>query len=283
VTIVAMTLREAASRRLLLAVVILSVVFVALVTLGFALAQDVLAAEVAADGAEDDAGASLLTLLGLYVASFLAAFLALFLSAGSVSSEIDSGQLHAVLARPLPRWSWLLQRWLGLAIVVVLYVVLLGGSLLLVARFTIGYQAVRPVTGLALMALQALTLLTLGVLGSTRMSTLANGAVVFFAFGLAWMSGLIEFVGGVIDNAGMERVGVVTSLLIPSDALWRGASAALSSPTFLAFAEVLAEDDIGGFPFTGLTLPSPALLTWSLLYIPALLLLATRTFSRRDL
>jgi len=282
VTIVAMTLREAASRRLLLAVAILSGVFVALLALGFALAQDLFASE-GGDDLGRDAGAAVLTILGLYVASFLAAFLALFLSAGSVSSEIDSGQLHAVLARPLPRRSWLLQRWLGLAIVVVGYVVLLAGSVLLVARVTTGYQAVRPLAGLGLMALQALTLLTLGVLGSTRLSTLANGAVVFFAFGLAWMAGLIEFIGGVIGNVAMERIGVVTSLLIPSDALWRGASAGLASPSFLAATSVMAADDIGGFPFAGLTLPSPALLTWSLLYVPALLLLAVRAFSRRDL
>jgi ABC-type transport system involved in multi-copper enzyme maturation permease subunit len=282
VTIVRVTLREAASRRLLLAVLILSGVFVALLALGFALAQDLFAAE-GGDDFERDASAAVLTILGLYVASFLSAFLALFLSAGAVSSEIDSGQLHAVLARPLSRRSWLLQRWLGLAIVVVGYVVLLAGSVLLVARITTGYQAVRPLTGLGLMALQALTLLTLGVLGSTRLSTLANGAVVFFAFGLAWMSGLIEFLGGVLDNVGMERVGVITSLLIPSDALWRGASAGLASPAFLAAAGAMAADDIGGFPFAGLTLPSPALLTWSLLYVPALLLLAVRTFTRRDL
>lgn len=277
-TIVRATLREAASRRLLLAVLILTAVFVAVFLAGFTFARRELAAE--ADPVEAAVVTTLLTVLGLYVASFLSAFLALFLSAGSVSSEIDSGQLHAVLARPLPRWSWLLQRWLGLVVVVVGYTLLLGTSLLLVARWVAGYQAVRPAVGLALMALQALTLLTLGVLGSTRLSTLANGAVVFFAFGLAWLAGLVEFIGEMIANPAMQQVGVVTSLLIPSDALWRGASAALSSPTFLAASATAGEM---GLPFTGVALPSAALLTWSLCYIPVLLALAVRAFARRDL
>lgn len=278
-TIVRATLREAASRRLLLAVAILSVVFVALFMLGFWFARGELAKE--ANPVEVALTSTILTVLGLYVASFLAAFLALFLSAGSVASEVDSGQLHAVLARPLPRWSWLLQRWLGLAIVVVAYTVTLGGALLLVSRVAVGYQAVNPVVGLALMALQSLTLLTLGVWGSTRLSTLANGAVVFFAFGIAWMSGLVEFVGSIIENVAMQRVGVVTSLLIPSDALWRGASAALSSPVVLS-ATGVARDDPAQV-FTSTSLPSPALLTWSLLYVPVLLGFAVRRFQRRDL
>ena len=279
-TIVRATLREAASRKLLLAVAILSVVFVALFILGFSLVRGQLAKE--ADPLEAALTSTLLTVMSLYVASFLAAFLALFLSAGSVSSEVDSGQLHAVLARPLPRWSWLLQRWLGLAIVVVAYTAVLGGALLLVARWAVGYQALNPAAGLALMGLQSLTLLTLGVWGSTRLSTLANGAVVFFAFGVAWLAGLVEFIGTVVDNVGMQNVGVVTSLLVPSDALWRGASAALSSPGVLSAARVAGED-AGQIPFIGTTLPSAGMLIWAVLYVPVLLALAVRRFQRRDL
>jgi Cu-processing system permease protein len=278
-TIVRATLREASSRRLLLAVLILSAVFVALFATGFAFARGWLTQE--ADRAEAAVAATILTVLGLYVASFLAAFLALFLSAGAVSGEIDSGQLHAVLARPLSRWSWLLQRWLGLAVVVTGYTVLLAGALLLVARWAVGYQAVHPWAGVALMALQTLTLLALGMLGSTRLSTLANGAVVFFAFGLAWMAGFVEFIGSAIDNVAMERVGVVTSLLVPSDALWRGASAALSSPAVLtAFTANGAGERP---PFTGVTLPPTEFVVWSLLYVPVLVALAARAFGRRDL
>ena len=279
-TIVRATLREAASRRLLVAVAGLSVVFIVVFIIGFSFARGELAKET--DPLEATMSATLLTVMGLYVASFLSAFLALFLSSGSVSAEVDSGQLHAVLARPLPRWSWLLQRWLGLAIVVIGYTAVLGGALLLVARWAVGYQAVNPAAGLALMALQSLTLLTLGVWGSTRLSTLANGAVVFFAFGLAWLAGLVEFIGNILNNTGMQNVGVVTSLLVPSDALWRGASAALSSPAVLAVAG-MAGEGIDEVPFLSTSLPSPALLIWSLLYVPVLLAFAVRRFQRRDL
>ena len=46
---------------------------------------------------------TLLLVLGLYGVQFLGALLALFLGVASVSPEIDSGILHAVLARPLSR------------------------------------------------------------------------------------------------------------------------------------------------------------------------------------
>ncbi len=129
------------------------------------------------------------------------------------------------------------------------------------------------------MALQTLTLLTLGVLGSTRLSTLANGAVVFFAFGLAWMSGLVEFIGAIVENAAMQRIGVVVSLLVPSDALWRGASAGLSSPAFLAAVSGTGDR----IPFTGVALPPAPFLVWAVALVPLMLALAVRGFARRDL
>ena len=58
---------------------------------------------------------TILVLLGLYGVQFLAALLGLFLGVASVSPEIDSGALHAVLARPLSRLQYLLGRFLALA------------------------------------------------------------------------------------------------------------------------------------------------------------------------
>lgn len=131
------TFREAASRRLLLAVVVLTVVFVALFATGALLLRGALDRG-GADVVESAIASTLLTVLGLYVASFLASFLALFLSAGAVSAELDSGQLHAVLARPISRGRWLLERWLGLAIVAVAYTLALAALLLLASRLIVG-------------------------------------------------------------------------------------------------------------------------------------------------
>jgi ABC-type transport system involved in multi-copper enzyme maturation permease subunit len=54
-----------------------------------------------------------LTVLGLYAAHFLSSFVVLFLTVDAISSEIDSGTLHAALARPIRRADVIVGRWLA--------------------------------------------------------------------------------------------------------------------------------------------------------------------------
>jgi Cu-processing system permease protein len=272
------TLVEAVRRRLVLAAVLLSAAFVVL----FAVAFSILYGR--ARSAEDQDGlflvfaGTLQTVLGLYAVQFLAAFLALLLSVGAISSEVESGTLHAVLARPLRRSEYLLGRWLASAGLLAGYVAVMATALLLVARVVADYRPVDPVRAVLLMALEAVLLLTVGLLGSTFLPTLANGVVLFSLFGLAWMGGIVEFVGDTVGNQTMVDLAVAVSLLFPSDAIWRAASYYLQPPTFLGAAV-----SRGGIPFAALTPPTAALLAWSLAYPAAALLGALRTFARRDL
>lgn len=277
-----LTLREALTRRLVLVALALSAVYLALVGTGFWFVRT--RTEGAFDGGvsaetEIALAATVLTVLALYVVSFLSAFLAMFLAAGAVSGEVDSGQLHAVLARPISRRSWLLQRWLGLAALAVPYSVGMGAAVLAVATAVVGYGAVDLGAGLALLGLQTLTLLSLGVLASTRLSTLAGGAVLFFLFGLAWLAGIVEYIGDVVDNAAMRSVGVVVSLLVPSDALWKAASFHLASPAW--HAAMAAQP--APLPFIGNAGAAGSFLAWCVAYVALALLLAVRGFARRDL
>ncbi len=65
----------------------------------------------------------------------------------------------------------------------------------------------------------------------------------------------------------MRLIGIASSLLIPSDALWCGASYYLQSPAFL----------------TAITPVSGALVVWSFGYVVLTLALAAWRFRRRDL
>jgi len=273
-----LSVKEAVSRRLLLAGVLLSLAFLVLFALGFNALYS--RASEAGQGETALAG-GIMTILGLYIVQFLIAFLALFLATGAVSSEVDSGTLHAILARPLSRRSWLGQRWLAFAGTIAVYAVLMAGILLMIARVIAGYGAVAPLRAISLLVLEGLVLLSLGFLGSTLWSTLANGAVAFSLFGMAWLAGIIEFAGEMVGNDLMRNIGIAVSLLVPSDALWRGAAYYLQSPAFLA---VSAVDDAGGAgPFGGSAPPSAALIGWSIAYVVLLLAMAARRFGRRDL
>lgn len=283
-----LSVKEAVSRRLLLAGALLSLAFLALFALGFnalysRAASEAGQAESAMAGqAETAVAGAIMTMLGVYVVQFLVAFLALFLATGAVSSEIDSGTLHAILARPLSRRSWLGQRWLAFAGTIAAYAVLMAGLLLGIAQMIAGYGAVAPWRAIGLLVLEGLVLLSLGFLGSTLWSTLANGAVVFSLFGMAWLAGIIEFAGEMVGNDLMGNIGIAVSLLVPSDALWRGAAYYLQSPAFIAASSAVGEPG-GAGPFGGSAPPSAALIGWSVAYVGILLALAARRFARRDL
>jgi Cu-processing system permease protein len=282
------TLQEAVSRRLILAGVLISLGYIGLFALGFHFAYDTALQNTPNPEARLSLGIAFatLTLFGVYVVNYLASFLALFLSVGAISGEIDAGTLHAVLARPLSRSEFIIGRWLGYVVMIVAYVAAMTGLVLLVARLVAGYEVPDPTHALLLMSLEGVLLLTLSLLGSTLMPTLANGVVVFTLLGLAWLAGIIEFVGHLLQNApdstaaeAMLNIGTAVSLLLPSDALWRGASYYLESPSLLA----LMGTSRGGIPFFSSSPPATPLLVWSVGYVAVVLAGAVLAFRKRDL
>ena len=283
------TLQEAISRRLILAGVVISLGYIGLFALGFHFAYDrSLEANPSAE-AQLTLGVAFatLTLFGVYVVNYLASFLALFLSVASISGEIDSGTLHAVLARPLRRSEFVLGRWLGYASMLAVYIVAMTGMVLLIARLIAGYEVPDPVPALLLMLLEGVLLLTVSLFGSTVMPTLANGVVVFTLLGLAWLAGIIEFVGRLLAAApnaaggadAMLNIGTAVSLLLPSDALWRGASYYLESPALLGVLGAAR----AGIPFFSSAPPPVALIVWSIGYVMVVLGGAVLAFRGRDL
>jgi Cu-processing system permease protein len=279
-TIARFTIHEAISRRLVLSAAVLSLIFVGLFGLGFSFvftnAPDL--ARGSASPNEVATAGTVLTVLGLYAVHFLSSFVALFLTVGAISSEIDSGTLHAVLARPIRRADVVLGRWLAYAGLISLYVVVMGGLILGLAWLMAGYQAFDPLLAIGLMAFGSILLLTVSLLGSTMFSTLANGVISFTVFGLGWLGGIIEFTGSMVQNQAMVNMGIVMSLVVPSDAVWKAASFYAQSPLFLAIGGMR-----GQVPFAGSTPPTTPMMLWALAYVAIFLVVAVRSFSRRDL
>jgi len=286
------TVLEARRRRLVLAGVLLSVAFVVLFAVGFYLlyqTQERDLAQAGASGFGPDgreellALSTILVLLGLYGVQFLAALLGLFLGTASVSPEIDSGALHAVLARPLSRLQYLLGRFLALAGLLVAYVVVMSAALLLVARGVTGFQPGDATRVVGLMVLEVLILLAVSLLGSTVLPTLANGVVMLVLFGLAWLGGIIGFVATIPPgNELMANLGTAVSLLLPADAVWRGASFHVLPTSFLVAGSFANGEEVG-LPFGSTAPMAPAMLAWAVAYPVACLALAVAAFRRRDL
>ena len=94
-------------------------------------------------------------------------------------------------------------------------------------------------------------------------------------YGLALVGGMVEQLGVLLDNQVMQNMGIISSLLLPSDALWRMAAQRLDVQELAVLA--------GGGPFQGFSQPSAIMLVWTLLYISFAVLLGVRVFGRKDL
>jgi hypothetical protein len=106
------------------------------------------------------------------------------------------------------------------------------------------------------------------------LSTLANGVLVFGLYGIAFLGGWIEQIGAFIPNQTAINIGILSSLIIPSEALWKRAAYEMQSPLVRA---------LGFSPFSSSSVPSAAMIAYAGLYGLVALLLAIRQFHRRDL
>ena len=270
--IAALTLREASRRRVLTAVAVLTVALLVLSGWGFSR----LAAESTLTSGEAKLAASQVLNLVMFGFSLIAALGTAFLAGPTLSGETESGIALAVLARPIRRSAFLLGKWLGLVIFGSVFIVLAGLAECLVVLATVDYWPPEPATALALLAAQTSVLLTLSLLLSTVISPMASGVVAVGLFGATWVAGVVGGIGVALDNDGVERVGTVSRMLLPTDGLWRGAMHAFQDPAALAQAGP-------GFPFLSDAPLTVAYLAWVAVWVAMVWALATASFLRKDL
>jgi hypothetical protein len=220
-TIAGLTLREAARRRVLLALGLLTVVLLALSSWGFSEVAGRQRRRRAHDREARLTGSILLNLV-MFGYSLIAALGTLSWRADAVGRD-ESGIALSVLARPIRRSAFLLGKWLGLGAFGSGFVVLAGLAQILVVRATLDYWPPEPAVGLALLAAQTTVLLTLAVLLSTVISPMASGVVAVGLFCTTWVAGVVGGLGDGLGNDAVAQVGTVSRMLLPTDGLWQGA------------------------------------------------------------
>lgn len=215
-------------------------------------------------------------LAGLYVVNFLVVMLAVLTSVDTIAGEISSGTIQTLVTKPLRRWEVVLGKWLGLALMLSAFAILLSLAVIAIVWSIARYLPPSPAAGISLIVLGGLVVLTLSILGGTRLSTLANGVVVFMLYGLAFIAGWVEQIGSYLRNEAAVNVGIVVSLIMPSEAMWKRA-AYLMQPSFLR------ELGLDVTPFGAASAPSTAMVVYTLIYIGAALAAAIWAFQKRDL
>jgi Cu-processing system permease protein len=274
-----MTFREAIRRRIVLTGLVLGVCFLVIFSIGFhmisaAISENASRVGGAVNKIARSEASNFLLLAGLYAVTFLSVAMGALLSADTLAGEINSGSIQTIITKPLRRSDVVIGKWLGFAGLLGLYSVLMSGGTVLSILLQTGYIPKNILPGLSLIYLEALLVMTVSLAGSSAMPALATGGMVFGLYGLAFIGGWIEQIGSLLNNPTAVKVGIVTSLLIPTEALWRRAAFEMQSPLSSA---------LGMTPFSAVSVPSTLMILYAILYLMIALVVAVSTFRHRDI
>jgi ABC-type transport system involved in multi-copper enzyme maturation permease subunit len=268
-----LTIRETQRRRLLWMGSLMGILFLTVFGLGFHLVY--LDITKSMDPAEVEFPFLFLTLAGLYSTNFLVIMVSILVSVATISGEVESHTIESLITKPIRRWEIVLGKWLGFAAIILVFVLLLPGGVLMIVYLRAGLTLNNIPAGLGLIYLEGLVGLSLSLLGGTRLTTLANGAFAFMLYGVAFVGGWVETIGAIFRNETAVDLGILASLVMPSEVLWRKASTILEPRLVTGF-------EFAG-PFSVGSQPSTAMIIYAFFYMVGLLLLALWSFSHRDL
>jgi ABC-type transport system involved in multi-copper enzyme maturation permease subunit len=269
-----LTIREAQRRHILLVALLMGLAYLALFAVGFHYVY----LQMQRDGvsvANGEMITGFLLTAGLYAANLLVTIIAVLVSVTTISGEIDSHTIETLITKPVRRWEVVLGKWLAFALLLIIYILFLAGGLMIAVYLRTGFLFQNVGLGLGIMILQALIILSLTIAGGTRLSTLANGVLAFTLYAIAFMGGWIEQIGALFRNEAAVDIGIVTSLIMPSEILWKKA--------LTLFQPTMASMPFSAGPFAVASQPSDLMVAYGVIYMVAFLLFAMWSFSRRDL
>jgi ABC-type transport system involved in multi-copper enzyme maturation permease subunit len=278
-----LTIQEASRRRLLLALIILTLIVVGFSAWGFHKITTVDRANgTPLPLAEVDLITSQLLIVVTFMYSGVLALSAAVVAAPLISSEVESGLLLSILARPVRRSEVVIGKWLGLAVLVALYAA--GSAFLELAAvdWATGYLPPHPTELVIYVGAEGLALLSLGLLMSTRLSGITGGVIALVAWLMGWIGGIVGDIGTGLQNTAIENVGIISHLVLPTDGLWRGAIYAMEPDVMIA--QLRAAGTIGrANPFAQVEPPPAAFLLWVVVWFALMLGLSIWSFRTREI
>jgi ABC-type transport system involved in multi-copper enzyme maturation permease subunit len=276
-----MTMVEASRRRMLLALAVLTFLLIVGVGYGFYRLPE-LGGSRRLNHDDLNQVASVLTILTFFMFSFVLTFAAVFIAAPAISADVESGVILSIVPRPITRSDIILGRWLGLALVVVIYTIAATLIELEVVNLIIGYLPPHPLEAIAFLVGEGVVAVTLGLVFSTRLAPMTGGIVATILLLAVWFAGIVGNLGYSFGNDTVAAFGTVSRLVMPTDGLWRGALYYLQTP------QLFALQAIGGRraainPFFAANPPGLPYLLWTAAWVVGLLGVAILSFRRKEL
>lgn len=280
ISIAWLTIGETVRKKILWVLIALACIAVILTAWGVTLVMNA-ARDAGTSDLQIKLGVSQVLIFIAFQFGFVLAMTAAFLGSPAISADLESGVAQAMLARPLRRSSYVVGRWLGLSVVVGVYAALSGLLAIAAVAIVSGYTPPNILLPVAYLAGQALIILTLTIVLSTRLPSIAGGAVAVVAYGIAWLAGVLGHIGVALGTNGLVGVSDFTRILLPTDALWQGVVFGLEPSVVI---DTIGSQQVAqGNPFFALSGPPAAYVLWAVAWIVLALILASVLLRRREL
>lgn len=223
--------------------------------------------------------------MGIYAMVFIVSFLSIFSSVGAISSEIDNGTYDAILAKPIKRYEIVLGKYVGILLVLIPYVTffylgIIGFNIFFGKGMIVNLAFNSILKTLLTLYLLPILITSIGIFFSCSMSTMASGITLLIMYFFGMIGGFLEQISGVTTveatKQALSNIGIITSLIIPSDIIYKKASSLLfttSSGLNLSIGSLMGAK----------SQPSSAMMIYIVIYILVMLILAVKKFQRRDL
>lgn len=269
----AITFREAARRKILWTAMIAGGLLLAIFAVALHIQVDEFSSRAMSPFLRYQVESGML-MVGLYTVDLLAVVMTILTSIDTLAGEISSGTIHAIATKPVSRWQILIGKFSGFIAMIAAYVVVLFAGTVAVSYWAVGVTPQHPVSGVLLIILECAVALSVTFLLGTWFSTLTNGVLVLGLQGLAFMGGWLEQVSGFSQSAHIVTLGVVTSLIMPGESLWRRAAYEMQTPlaASLSFS-----------PFANVSIPSGVAVIYAGVFLVVMLGIAIYHFQTRDL
>jgi ABC-type transport system involved in multi-copper enzyme maturation permease subunit len=279
-TIMGYGFREAVRRKVFAVVLVLTAAFLVLFWLAtryvFSRLSSIQPGDINVDP-RTFAGAFMLG-LAMFATLFLGVVLAVFLTLGVVSGDAERGLLQPLVVRPVGRATLLLSRFLGAAVVCIVYVLAVYGIAVAIIDIEGSWSPPSVLAPGLELAGGVVIVIALSILGSVFLSSTANGIAVFMLFGAGLTAGLLGTIGQALSSPTIEHASKIAAWALPFEALYQDGLRIISS----------GASGLTGFllqlgPFGGAYVHGWGIRVWSVGYLLVALGLALFGFSRRDL
>jgi len=278
-TIIKYTFKEMLKKRAFLLVFILSLLYLSIYAFGLSKIF-----ERPINSIYDIIFQSQILSAGLFFANFIVAFLVVLTSVNAISGEIESGTIYSILSKPLKRYKLVLGKFIGLGTMIVIYssimfLSVVGLNIWFGSKISFGWDNILK--GLFFFDLGPIVFLALIIASSSIFSTVNTGIIAVMAYGIALVGGVLEQIGvamqqSQIKGEGLINAGILTSLILPTDVIYRKMTAELLTQS--SGISFLTQGLFGG-----MSQPSIYMFIYIFFYVVFLLYYGAKRFSQRDL